>query len=562
MIEAIQLLRNIGAFDSVNSGVQLHLKKFALIYAENGRGKTTLAAVLRSLDNGDPLPILERKRLGSIHPPHVVVEGNGGGTAVFQNGIWTNRFADIIVYDDYFTTENVCSGVEVETAHRQNLHELIIGAQGVALNTTLQGHIDRIERHNRDLQTKSNTIPVEERGGLSVDRFCALEDRDDIDDAIQDAKRNLAAVREADAVRKKTHFDAISLPTFNLPAIEDVLNCGLPSLEVAAAAQVQAHLTQIGDGSEAWIGDGMQRIEAASSGQDHEVCPFCAQGLNGSLLITHYQAYFSVAYRNLRQSIANEIRQLNTAHSGEIQAAFERAIRVTGQTQQFWAKFTDVPEVALDTAAIALAWKEAFEAVSKALLAKQAAPLEHLQPDAELREKVAAYHALCDQVFVLSQALVTTRSQIDLVKERAAGADVAALESDLNKLKAIKARYNPAIASLCDDYVQEKNRKVATEELRDAARAALDQYRNEIFPAYEEAINTYLQRFNAGFRLDRVNSVNTRTGSSCSYSILINQVPVPLSTGAEGEPSFRNTLSAGDRNALALALHSKQCRYR
>ena len=201
----------------------------------------------------------------------------------------------------------------------------------------------------------------------------------------------------------------------------------------------------------------------SSSAQDHEVCPFCAQDLNSSPLITHYQAYFSAAYRDLRQSIAGEIQELNTAHSGEIQAAFERAIRVAGQTQQFWAKFTDVPEVALDTAAIALAWKKAFEAVSNALLAKQASPLEQLQPDAELREKVAAYHALCDQVVALSEALVATRPQIDLVKERAAAADVAALESDLNKLKAIKARYSPAIVPLCDDYIQEKERKAATE---------------------------------------------------------------------------------------------------
>ena len=436
--------------------------------------------------------------------------------------------------------------MEVETAHRQNLHELIIGAQGVALNTTLQGHVDRIEQHNRDLRAKGDAIPADARGGLSVDAFCALEDRDNIDDAIQDAERNLAAVREADAVREKAHFDAISLPTFDLPAIENILSRGLPDLEAEAAAQVQAHLAQIGDGGEAWVGDGMKRIEAASSRQDYEVCPFCDQNLNGSPLITHYQAYFSAAYQDLRQSIADEIQELNTAHSAEIQAAFERAIRVAGQTQQFWAKFTDVPEVVLDTAAIALAWKNAFEAVSKALLAKQASPLEKLQPDAELREKVAAYNALCDQVVALSQALVVTRPQIDLVKERAAVADVAALKSDLSNLKAIKARHSPAIVPLCDDYMQEKESKAATEELRDAARAALDQYRDQVFPAYEAAINTYLQRFNAGFRLESVNSINTRTGSSCNYSVLIDEVSVPLSAGAEGEPSFRNTLSAGE----------------
>jgi wobble nucleotide-excising tRNase len=48
-----------------------------------------------------------------------------------------------------------------------------------------------------------------------------------------------------------------------------------------------------------------------------------------------------------------------------------------------------------------------------------------------------------------------------------------------------------------------------------------------------------------------VASVNNRGGSSASYNVLINNVPVALT--ADDGPSFRNTLSAGDRNTLALA---------
>src|SRR5205807_6463707 len=62
-----------------------------------------------------------------------------------------------------------------------------------------------------------------------------------------------------------------------------------------------------------------------------------------------------------------------------------------------------------------------------------------------------------------------------------------------------------------------------------------------------------LQKFNAGFRLGSVTSVNTRQGSSCTYNVVINDVPVALTAAAEAGPSFRSTLSAGDRNALALA---------
>jgi wobble nucleotide-excising tRNase len=40
--------------------------------------------------------------------------------------------------------------------------------------------------------------------------------------------------------------------------------------------------------------------------------------------------------------------------------------------------------------------------------------------------------------------------------------------------------------------------------------------------------------------------------SACNYNVVINNVPVSITAG-DGGPSFRNTLSAGDRNTLALA---------
>ena len=77
MIRRISLLRNIGQFDSVDAAANIDLARLVLIYAENGRGKTTLAAVLRSLGTGDPIPINERHRLAAAHPPKVVLECQG-----------------------------------------------------------------------------------------------------------------------------------------------------------------------------------------------------------------------------------------------------------------------------------------------------------------------------------------------------------------------------------------------------------------------------------------------------------------------------------------------------
>ncbi|NBC11460.1 MAG: AAA family ATPase, partial [Planctomycetes bacterium] len=193
MIHHIQLLRNIGQFDSVNAAANIALTRLTLVYAENGRGKTTLAAILRSLGTGDPVPIAERRRLAAAHPPHVVLDSAGGPPAtIFQNNAWTRRLDNIVVFDDMFVDQNVCSGMAVGTEHRQNLHELILGAQGVALNRQLQECVGRIEGHNKELKAKAAAIPASERGQFNVDDFCALEAREDIDAAIQEAERNLA----------------------------------------------------------------------------------------------------------------------------------------------------------------------------------------------------------------------------------------------------------------------------------------------------------------------------------------------------------------------------------
>jgi hypothetical protein len=99
--EHISLLRNIGQFDSVNAGAHLPLSKLSLIYAENGRGKTTIAAILRSLSTGEPTLITERQRLGAANPPHVVLTF-AGAPLMFQNGSWGSALPRIAVFDDAF----------------------------------------------------------------------------------------------------------------------------------------------------------------------------------------------------------------------------------------------------------------------------------------------------------------------------------------------------------------------------------------------------------------------------------------------------------------------------
>jgi len=550
MIESIQLLRNFGQFDSVTPPQDTALTPFTLLYAENGRGKTTLATMLRSLSANAPELVIERHRLGAQHPPHIVLT-HGGAQITFQNGAWSRALPEIAIFDDAFVAANVCSGIEVQAAHRKNLHELILGAEGVALSNNLQGHIDRIEAHNVHLRDLSDAIPAAARGPYNVDAFCNLEQVPNINAQIEEAQRRLAAARSADAIRQRTGFQEVSLPDFDIPTIDAVLEQTLADLEAAAAERVRNHLISIGEEGEAWVAEGMPRIADASQGKEYEACPFCSQDLRGSDLIAHYRAYFSEEYETLKATIRQAGIAVRDAHAGDIPAAFERSIRTSVQTHEFWKDFVEIPEIEIDTAAIARDWNAAKEAVLTQLRAKAAAPLEQMALSPQTRQAIQTYRVRITEVAELSTRLTATNERLDLVREQAAADDLAALSDDLARLLARKARFEPNVAQSCDVYMAEKAAKAATENLRNQARAALDQYRDQIFPAYEDAINAYLTRFAASFRLGQVQSVNQRGGSSASYCVVINNENVEV--GAEEGPSFRNTLSAGDRNALALA---------
>lgn len=551
MLEKFQLLANVGQFDNVAAAGQLPpLTRLSLIYGENGRGKTTLAAILKSASNGDPAGVLERKRLGAANSPHIVMSVTGANR-VFQNGAWNVGSPEIVVFDDAFVAANVCSGIEVEAGHRQNLHELILGAQGVALNTALVGHVRQIEEHSKAIRQLEATIHASIRGTLSVDQFCALPSEDDIDSKIEQAERALAAARNSQAIQVRGPFIAPVLPEIESDAINAILGRTLANVEADAIGRVRAHLAKLGKEGEEWVAKGVTLIPTASAAAGSELCPFCEQDLAGSPLLAHYRAYFSESYEALKGAITDAGKAFADVHSGDVRAAFERAVREAGEGRTFWAAYAEVPEFALDTAAILRVWNAAHMPVLKALRAKFSAPLEAIQLEAETLAAIDAYNEARQLVANVIEPLLAMNADIALVKEQAAGADVATAEADFTRLKLIKTRYSDSVAAQCQAVIDAKANKAASEASRDAARVDLDNYRQNVFPAYQQAINDYLQRFGAGFRVDAVNSVNTRGGSSCTYSVIINQVAVPV-TATDGA-SFRNTLSAGDRNTLALA---------
>ena len=126
MIKYVKYIQNIGRFARVEDSTDaLALKLLSLIYSENGRGKTTLCAILRSLSSGDSAPILERHRLSANSESKVTLDVDGSDV-VFDGNAWSTDGPRVLVFDEYFVDANVHSGLNIEAGHRQNLHALTI----------------------------------------------------------------------------------------------------------------------------------------------------------------------------------------------------------------------------------------------------------------------------------------------------------------------------------------------------------------------------------------------------------------------------------------------------
>ena len=556
MIKGLRLLRNIGPFHSVDTGKNIDLGKLTLCYADNGRGKTTLASVLRSLTEGNPVPIVERKRLHSQDDPHVVIElDNSSSKLVFKDKEWSSSLGSVVVFDDTFVEQNVYSGLTVSPLQRQHLHDLILGPQAVKLQRLLNEQVEKIENHNRELRTKEDFIPASTRGGLSIDEFCALPARSDIDEAIQKTELDLAAAKQQDAIQSTANFDALNLPEFDLTAIDEVLQMDLDSLESVAYERVKEHLIGLGQDGETWISDGMRLIEGTGGGTLGSICPFCAQSLEGSSLIQHYQAYFSAAYADMKQTITNFLEDTGTIHSESVQAEFEQKLRIVGESRQFWTRFCEVKEFTIDTSEIFRDYKAARESMISLIAEKQASPLEKLPIPETAKVFVEVYRKQIVAIAEINELLEVANKAINGVKERVVSASVENLSATLNGLKTARIRHTPDISDACDAYLKELKEKSETEEMRDQTRTELDHHRETVFPKYQTAVNQYLEKFGAGFRLDNVKPANLRTGSTSTYEARVGDASVAVgrSNPTPSDPSFGSVLSAGDRTTLAFA---------
>ncbi len=507
MLQKIIALKNIGRFRDCTAAGDVTLRRFTLFFSENGRGKTTLCAILRSMLTNSPALIIGRTTLGSPGTPEAHLLFSGNVSVSFRNGAWSAAYPDIAVFDATYISENVFAGDFVDTGHRRNLYRVIIGAHGVNLATRISEIDGLVRTKNDEIRMGRGGLQRHIPAGMTVEAFAALPPDAAIDEKITAKERELQAAQQAVQIQQRVGLENITLPVFE-PRFAQLLAKTLPDIAADAERLVAEHITahRMASNGEPWLAEGLNYTTG--------VCPFCGQNLEGIALIQAYRGYFNREYLELRQEV--------TKHRHEITADIAGTLRRTAQAL---------------------------------LNRKAAAPLEAVPPDEAYTQALAGLESLRASVAAYNNAVAAANALITAKKREARAADAGAIQRALATLKAQKARHTPDVNALCEADATRQREKNALEEEKNRVRQQLDAHTVAVIARYGDSINRYLERINAGFRITPPTH-NYRGGSpSTSYQIVINQRAVDLGDADTplDRPSFRNTLSAGDRSTLALA---------
>lgn len=106
MLKKFISIKNVGRFLNYSASQDVELKRYNLIFAENGRGKTTLSDILRSLQSGNPAHVLGRTTLGGTDLAEIRILLDDG-PANFMKGTWSATLPQLAIFDSTFVFENV-----------------------------------------------------------------------------------------------------------------------------------------------------------------------------------------------------------------------------------------------------------------------------------------------------------------------------------------------------------------------------------------------------------------------------------------------------------------------
>jgi len=577
MIHKIERLISIGKFRNYQATGNVAFRKLTLLYGDNGGGKTTLTSILRSLTKNNKEIVERRKSLNATTQQAAqIVQRNSGGdthhTFNHRTG-WTVLFPDIEIFDIHFVDENIYSGFDFNEEHKKQLHQFVIGDQGIAIQHQIEQN-KTAKTASRLTQTNIEQQLIQQVGNNltsdGITAFLALPyvQVNNIDQLITTAEAILAnanahsviqtlhPLRQIDRINSDIDFN--SLITDLQTTSGDIQN---EALQTIFSNHCQNLADNSIDGPSNWLQKGFGYIESIRQTTDNDnnpatlTCPFCKQAIDTNIdIINAYALQFNRDFNALVQRMQTHLTMLQSFN-------LEAAIQVLNNVNQINTGYiaswiVHLPNTVQSPTFNIIADEVNFKAEFQALITDVQQKLQN--PSAPVAPATAtdfqSYLQTIDtnidsynqSVNIYNTAILTFRASIQTV---------ANAQLEVDRLKRINKRFETTIEALCNQLTTERQ---TLRTLETAYPLLVEQQQNAVrtfFNSYKSRINHYLENiFKTPFRIDDVVHVPPRgmaTQSKMAYKLTIEGQD--LSFDPRHPNSVKDCLSEGDRSTIALA---------
>ena len=570
MINKIERLVSIGKFRNYLASGQVNFKKLTLIYGDNGGGKTTLTSILRSLTTNNPDII--RNRISTNHTTAQAAQISQIGTPnifhTFGAAGWTSQFPDIEIFDIHFVNDNIYSGFDFNDEHRKQLHQFVIGAQGVAIQNQIEQN--KVAKTNsRQNQTNFESQLIQQVGNNLtsdlINTFLSIpaQQANNIEQKIAAAETALASARASAIIQTLQPLTKLTKFThrINFTSLIADLQATSQTIQNAALETLFTHHCEdLSENtlveSENWLQRGFAYVENKQANNELDIsCPFCKQSIdtNSDILIS-YASKFNAEFNALVQRLQAHLLSLQNFNLDSSIQAINNFNQANTRSITSWRThlpdnvhspvFNIIPNeynLRTEFQDLILSVQQKIQNPTLAVATTTATVFQ--ASEQTINNNIDIYNQHVD---TYNTAITTFRSSIKTV---------ATAQLEVDKLKRIQKRFEAPIVTLCNQLSREKQTLRALE----TAYTQLSQQQQiaatTFFNNYKTQINHYLGSvFRTHFRIDNVVHVAPRgraTQSQIGYRLTIDGNDVSFTPN---QPfNAKECLSEGDKSTIALA---------
>ncbi|MBK8712989.1 MAG: AAA family ATPase [Niastella sp.] len=570
MINKVERLVSIGKFRNYQATGQVNFQKLTLIYGDNGGGKTTLTSVLRSLTTNNPAIVRSRISTNHIAPQAAQLTQIGTPNIFHTFGAagWTTPFADIEIFDIHFVNDNIYSGFDFNDEHKKQLHQFVIGAQGIAIQNQIE------QNKASKVISKQNQANIEQQlfqqvgNNLTTDlitSFLAIPPAHatGIDQQITIAEAALASANANSIIQTLQTLSSLTRITSGIDftsLVTDLQTTSQSIQNTALETLFSKHCQDLADnslaGPENWLQRGFAYVESKQTANEPTIfCPFCKQSIDSNVdILDAYISKFNANFNALVQRLQTHFTSLQNFN---LDAAIQTINNInqtnTGRIAS-WA--THLPNAVQPPTFNIIPDEAVLRAEFQSLISLVQQKIQN--PTVEVATATATVFQASGQaintnidsynqsVTAYNTAIATFRSGIQTVAN-------AFLE--VERLKRIKKRFAVPIITLCTQLAAERQTLRGLETAYTQLSLQQQTAATTFFNSYQTRINHYLGAvFKTLFRIDDVVHVAPQgraTQSKIAYKLTIDGKDISF---APNQPfSAKECLSEGDKSTIALA---------